>query len=123
MSIAGKLLIVSGALIGVLIVLAALNERTLPLFGGDRSLAARAMLTTFSLLGGVALALAQPALWLGLSRLVQTRVAQGGSRSDMAQWLLRPELRDTAQTLGFVLMGLFAIAAAVIAWLQWTGRG
>ena len=51
-SIAGKLLIVSGALIGVLIVLAALNERTLPLFGGDRSLAARVMLTTFSLFGG-----------------------------------------------------------------------
>ena len=79
--------------------------------------------TTFSLFGGLALALAQPALWRGLSRLVQTRVAQGGSQSDMAQWLLRPELRDTAQTLGFVLMGLFAIASVVIAWLQWTGRG
>jgi hypothetical protein len=122
-SIAGKLLIVSGALIGVLVVLAALNERTLPLFGGDRSLAARVMLTTFSLFGGLALALAQPAFWRGLSRLVQTRVAQGGSQSDMAQWLLRPELRDTAQTLGFILMGLFTSAAVVFAWLQWTGLG
>ena len=81
------------------------------------------MLTTFSLFGGLALALAQPAFWRGLSRLVQTRVAQGGSQSDMAQWLLRAELRDTAQTLGFVLMGLFTSTAVVFAWLQWTGLG
>ena len=68
MRIATLLLILSGLLVALMVFLMGLGDRTLPMFGGDRVSAARTMNSLFGLLGGVAFACAQPAIWLGLGR-------------------------------------------------------
>ena len=67
-SIEGRLFMVAVVVCVVLIGLAILGERTLPLFGGDRSLAKRAYLTGYVGAGGVMLSLAVPALVVELVR-------------------------------------------------------
>lgn len=122
MAVSVKLLFGTAFLFACLVVLAVLNERTLPLFGGDRDLAARAMKVIFALFGGVAVGLAQPFFWQKVITGVQARVRQGGSESGFAQWLLRPDLKEQFATLGWVALILVLIATAVLAGLIWTGR-
>lgn len=118
---AGKLMIVSAILMAFLLVFALLNERTLPLFGGDRALAARFMKTIFALLGGLAFALAQPALWGWFARVAQRVLAKGGSEFGK-NLIERGGLADTFQTLGFVALGVFGLGAMVVSWAIWSGR-
>ncbi|MQQ10612.1 hypothetical protein GFB49_19335 [Epibacterium sp. SM1979] len=122
MGIPVKLLFGTAFLFVCLVALAVLNERILPLFGGDRDLAARVMKVVFALFGGVAVGLAQPFFWQKAIASVQARVRQGGSESGFAQWLLRPELKDQFATLGWIALLLALIATALVAGLIWAGR-
>ena len=105
-----------------LIGLSVLGERTLPLFGGNRDLAGRVYETLFVGLGSGMLSLATPALVTGLIgrlRALFTRIEAKGAIADA---ILRDRALDQAQTAGFVLMALFAIAGVIAAVLVWTGQ-
>ena len=93
-----------------------------PLFGGNRDLAGRVYKTLFVGLGSGMLSLATPALVTGLIgrlRALFTRIEAKGAIADA---ILRDRALDQAQTAGFVLMALFAIAGVIAAVLVWTGQ-
>ncbi len=117
----GRLLLAAFLVLLTLIGLSVLGERTLPLFGGNRDLAARAYKALFVGLGGGMLGLAAPALvtgFVGRLRALFTRIEAKGAIADA---ILRDRALDQAQTAGFTLMALFALAGAVAAVLVWTG--
>lgn len=117
----GRLLLAAFLVLLTLIGLSILGERTLPLFGGNRDLAARAYKTLFVGLGGGMLGLAAPALVTGLIgrlRALFTRIEAKGAVADA---ILRDRALDQAQTAGFTLMALFLLAGGVAAALVWTG--
>ncbi|MCC5948528.1 MAG: hypothetical protein JJT89_08745 [Nitriliruptoraceae bacterium] len=69
----------------LIVVLLALGERTLPLFGGDAELAARVYRTTFMLLiTGVAVGLI-PAMHTGLATFLDRRIAASGTEHARAR--------------------------------------
>lgn len=117
----GRLLLAAFLVLLTLIGLSILGERTLPLFGGNRDLAARAYKTLFVGLGGGMLGLAAPALvtgFVGRLRALFTRIEAKGAIADT---ILRDRALDQAQTAGFTLMALFLLAGGVAAALVWTG--
>lgn len=118
----GRLLLAAFVVLLTLIGLSVLGERTLPLFGGNRDLAGRVYKTLFVGLGSGMLSLATPALVTGLIgrlRALFTRIEAKGAIADA---ILRDRALDQAQTAGFVLMALFAIAGVIAAVLVWTGQ-
>lgn len=117
----GRLLLAAFFVLLTLIGLSILGERSLPLFGGNRDLAARAYKALFVGLGGGMLGLAAPALVTGLIgrlRALFTRIEAKGAIADA---ILRDRALDQAQAAGFTLMALFLLAGGVAAVLVWTG--
>lgn len=117
----GRLLLAAFFILLTLIGLSILGERSLPLFGGNRDLAARAYKALFVGLGGGMLGLAAPALVTGLIgrlRALFTRIEAKGAIADA---ILRDRALDQAQAAGFTLMALFLLAGGVAAVLVWTG--
>ena len=102
----GRLLLAAFVVLLTLIGLSVLGERTLPLFGDNRDLAGRVYKT---LVIGL----------IGRLRILFTRIEVKGAIADA---ILRDRALDQAQTAGFVLMALFAIAGLVAAALVWTGE-
>lgn len=118
----GRLLLAAFVVLLTLIGLSVLGERTLSLFGGNRDLAGRVYKTLFVGLGSGMLSLAAPALvtgFIGRLRSLFTRIEAKGAIADA---ILRDRALDQAQTAGFVLMALFAIAGVIAAVLVWTGQ-
>lgn len=117
----GRLLLAAFFVLLTLIGLSILGERSLPLFGGNRDLAARAYKALFVGLGGGMLGLAAPALVTGLIgrlRALFTRIEAKGAIADA---ILSDRALDQAQAAGFTLMALFLLAGGVAAVLVWTG--
>ncbi|MCM8738722.1 hypothetical protein M5E06_31985 [Azospirillum sp. A1-3] len=118
----GRLLLAAFVVLLTLISLSVLGERTLPLFGDNRDLVGRVYKTLFVGLGSGMFSLAAPALVIGLIgrlRILFTRIEVKGAIADA---ILRDRALDQAQTAGFVLMALFAIAGIIAAALVWTGE-
>ncbi|ALG75610.1 hypothetical protein VY88_28945 [Azospirillum thiophilum] len=117
----GRLLLAAFLVLLILIGLSILGERTLPLFGGDRELAKRAYKTLYVGLGGGMLSLAVPALVTGFVDRLRALFARIDAKGAVADAILRDRTLDQAQTAGFTLMALFALAAMVAAALVWAG--
>ena len=117
----GRLLLAAFLVLLTLIGLSILGERTLPLFGGNRDLAARVYKTLFVGLGGGMLGLATPALVTGLISRLRTLFTRIEAKGAIADAILRDRALDQAQTAGFTLMTLFLLAGGVAALLVWTG--
>lgn len=109
------------SLFAVLIALAAAGERLLPLFGGDRELAGRAMKALFSALAGLGFALVQPALWRAFARRTQGLIARGGGRGRLAARVRAPGFLRLVERIGLGLMAAFAAAALGLAGALWAG--
>ncbi|MDF3415857.1 hypothetical protein HKX54_15420 [Sulfitobacter sp. M57] len=116
------MLIVSAISFVLLIVLALVGESILPLYGGDRELAARASKVSFVVLGGIAFAFAQPAIWGFFAGALQRVILRGGSNSSMAETLAQPGFKSGVQSVALGLCCLFLIATAVLALHLWRQR-
>ena len=120
-SIEGRLFMVAVVVCVCLIGLAILGERTLPLFGGDRSLARRTYLTGYVGAGGVMLSLAVPALATELVRRLRHLFMSVDAKGPVAQVILSEQALGYAQYTGLCLMTLGLCASLVAAALTWTG--
>ncbi|MDO9225878.1 MAG: hypothetical protein Q8M09_05190 [Pseudomonadota bacterium] len=114
-----RLALFAALLFGLAIVLAALGEKTLPLFGGDRELAARVYKSTFAvLLGGVAGLLA-PFVVIGFVNKVRSLFAASGGDHAIAQLLMRDDVPRIAERVGFLLLAVFIAFGLVVAVVIW----
>lgn len=122
MSLSRSLLILALALFAALVLLGILGERLLPMFGGDRAAAGKAMKLVFAGLGGAALACAQPAIWQAFARRARAMIETGQSRSGFAGWLQDILTPERATTVGFAALIFCAVATLCLIWLISTGR-
>ncbi|MFP3384950.1 hypothetical protein [Tritonibacter sp. SIMBA_163] len=106
----------------LLIALGVVGETILPFYGGDRELAARVSKVSFVLLGGIAFAFAQPAIWGWFIQAVQNAIQRSGTKSRMAQTIMRPGLKSTARSAGLGFCCFFLIMTAVLAFQLWLQR-
>ncbi|MEJ6404707.1 hypothetical protein [Yoonia sp. 2307UL14-13] len=116
------MLIVSAICFVALIILAIIGEGILPIYGGDEQLAARGSKASFALLGGIAFAFAQPAIWGFFADTLQRLVARGDTKSPFADTVLQPGLKSNMQVVGMVLCALFALATLFLSFQLWRGR-
>ena len=108
----------------IMVLLLALGERTLPLLGGDREVAARLYKAVFMLLiAGVVGGLA-PAGARGLARFLRGRAealaGQGGIFGSWAQFITRHDLPSLMERVGPLLAALAGIGGTVLAAVIWT---
>ncbi|MCG5239245.1 hypothetical protein [Azospirillum doebereinerae] len=118
----GRLLVAAFGILVFLVGLALLGERTLPLFGGDRDMARRVYKTLFVGLGGAMVSLAVPALVTGGVARARTLFGRIDAKGAVADFLLRDRVPEQAQTAGFALMAVFAVASVVAAVAVWSGE-
>lgn len=103
----------------VALVIALIGERALPLFGGDRELAARVYKTLYVvLLGGMA-SLSVPLFVVGIVQKARFMLAAAGSDNSIASLLLRDEVPRIASFIGFTLMSAFAVFWVLVAIIIW----
>lgn len=107
----------------IMVLLLVLGERTLPLMGGDREVAARLYKTVFMLLiAGVVTGLV-PAGARGLARFLRGRVetlaGQDGMSAAWAQFVTRHDIPGLMERAGPVLAALVGIGGIVLAVVIW----
>lgn len=120
-SIEGRLFIVAVVIGALLVGLAVLGERSLPLFGGDRSLARRAYLTGYVGAGGAMLSFALPALATALVSRLRSVFISIDAKGAVAQMVLSDLALGWAHYTGLCLMALGLCASLVAAVLTWAG--
>jgi len=118
----GRLLIVSGLLIAVIVVFALLGERTLSWFDGDRAQAARAYKVGAMLLAGSAFALAMPKICSFAADKLQAVFTKAGQSGGIASAVLSKSFPGTMTTAGYVLCCVFLIATCLGAWSVWSNH-
>ena len=108
----------------IMVLLLVLGERTLPLMGGDREVAARLYKTVFMVLITGIVAGLVPAGARGLARFLRARVealaGQDGMFGAVAQFVTRhdlPGLMERAGPVLAVLVGIGGIVLAVVIWM------
>ena len=106
----------------LLLLLAAVGERALPLFDNDFAAAARFSKTAFALLGGLAFSFIMPAICKKFGHAIQRTISHGGSNNALAEWVGKDVFVTFMNYLGtFCLIG-FSSASVALAWLIWTGK-
>lgn len=120
-SIEGRLFTAAVVIGALLVGLAILGERSLPLFAGDRSLAGRAYLTCYVGAGGAMLSFALPALATELVRRLRSVFITIDAKGAVAQMVLSEQALGCAQYTGLCLMALGLGASLVAAVLTLAG--
>lgn len=114
-----RLMRVALILLCALLLIAALGERSLPMFGGDRLLAARTMKCLFTLFGGLAFAFVQPAVWQWFARALQTLIRRGGSEKPLAKAILSPAFVPFIYRWACAMGITFGLAALALSFWLW----
>ncbi len=114
-----RLAVLAGVLFLLVVLLALLGERTLPLFGGNRELAARVYKSAFAVLGGSMAGLAAPFIVTTFTARLRTVLAAAGSDNPVASLLLANGVPHAANVVGFTLLVVFMLAGTVAAVLIW----
>lgn len=108
-----KFAYIAVALFVAMILLSLLGERILPLFGGNRELAARIYKVIFILLGTGVVIFVTPFLVSNFVERARFVIAAGGSKSDFATILLGNNIPHIAHIVGYSLMGVFAFGGVI----------
>lgn len=117
-----RLFFFSGLLVCLVFAFALLGERTLSIFDGDRTLAARAYKSGATLLAGGAFALAMPKICQFFATRAQTVISAEDSSGRIARTVLSPTFPDTMLTVGYVLLVVFLLATITLSVAIWMGR-
>lgn len=109
----------AATLIAILILVSGLGEASLPLFGGDRVLAARVMKSLYTLLAGIAFALIQPIVWTSFARLLQSTIKRGRLDSTFTRIVLGHNFAQRIHKFALVLAVAIGIATVTLALALW----
>lgn len=117
----GKLLVGALVLLALAVAVSVLDERSLPLFGGDRDLAARSYASGYLVIMGAVAGLAMPFM---VRRFVSRVRALIGDRAGALPRFLGQETTDRAALVaGYGLLVLFNLAGAIAAVVAWRESG
>ena len=113
----------SALCVAIMVILLVLGERTLPILGGDRDLAARLYKTVFMLLGSGIMAGLIPSATGFVARFLRNRVealaGQDGMFAAGAQFVTRHDIPGLMERAGPVLAALTGIGGLVLDAVIW----